>query len=110
MGLILALQFVFPDLFRGTAWLVFSRLRQAHTNTMMFAFLSGGMMGLWLYIVPRLTARRLWSEPLGNLTVLLWNLAVAGGIVGILMARTQSREYAECNRSSTCPCGTCPAP
>jgi len=95
MGLILALQFVFPELFRGTAWLVFSRLRQAHTNTVMFAFLSGGMMGLWLYIVPKLTARRLWSERLGNLTVLLWNLAVAGGIAGILMAQTQSREYAE---------------
>ncbi|MCA9934528.1 MAG: cbb3-type cytochrome c oxidase subunit I, partial [Anaerolineales bacterium] len=66
MGLILALQFVFPDLFRGVSWLVFSRLRQAHTNTVMFAWLSGGMMGLWLYIVPRLTGRKLWSEPLGN--------------------------------------------
>ena len=79
MGLILALEFVFPDLFHGVPWLVFSRLRQAHTNTVMFAFLSGGMMGLWLYIVPRLTGRRLWSERLGNLTMVLWNLAVAGG-------------------------------
>ena len=61
MGLILALQFVFPDLFRGVPWLVFSRLRQAHTNTVLFAWLSGGMIGLWLYIVPRLTGRRLWS-------------------------------------------------
>jgi cbb3-type cytochrome c oxidase subunit I len=95
MGLILALQFVFPDLFRGMPWLVFSRLRQAHTNTVMFAFLSGGMMGLWLYIVPRLTGRRLWSEPLGNLAMLLWNLAVLVGVVGLLTAHTQSREYAE---------------
>jgi len=38
MGLTLALEFVFPDLFRGVPWLVFSRLRQAHTNTVMFAF------------------------------------------------------------------------
>jgi cbb3-type cytochrome c oxidase subunit I len=95
MGLTLALQFVFPDLFRGVPWLVFSRLRQAHTNTVMFAWLSGGMMGLWLYIVPRLTGRRLWSERLGNLTVVLWNLALLVGIVGILSANTQSREYAE---------------
>jgi cbb3-type cytochrome c oxidase subunit I len=95
MGLILALQFVFPDLFRGIPWLVFSRLRQAHTNTVMFAWLSGGMMGLWLYIVPRLTGRRLWSEKLGNLCMLLWNVALAVGIVGILAAHTQSREYAE---------------
>ena len=48
MGLTLALQFVFPDLFRGVPVLVFSRLRQEHTNTVLFAFLSGGMMGLCL--------------------------------------------------------------
>jgi len=95
MGLVLALQFVFPDLFRGVPWLVFGRLRQAHTNTVMFAWLSGGMMGLWLYIVPRLTGRQLWSEQLGNATMILWNLAVGLGIVGLLNAQTQSREYAE---------------
>ena len=95
MGLVLALQFVFPDVTRGIPWLVFGRLRQAHTNTVMFAFLSGAMMGLWLYIVPRLTGRQLWSERLGNLCVLAWNLALAAGIAGLLAGATQSREYAE---------------
>jgi cbb3-type cytochrome c oxidase subunit I len=95
MGLILALEFVFPDLFRGIPWLVFSRLRQAHVNTVMFAWLSGGMMGLWLYIIPRLTGRKLWSEPLGNISMILWNIALLIGVVGILNAYTQSREYAE---------------
>ena len=95
MGLTLALQFVFPDLFRGIPWLVFSRLRQAHVNTVLFAWLSGAMMGMWLYIVPQLTGRRLWSEPLGNVTAILWNLALLAGIVGLLTAHTQSREYAE---------------
>ena len=52
-------------------------------------------MGLWLYIVPQLTGRQLWSEKLGNITVILWNLAVAWGVVNIAMANTQSREYAE---------------
>ena len=95
MGLTLALQFVFPDLFRGIPWLVFGRLRQAHVNTVLFAWLSGAMMGTWLYIVPQLTGRKLWSERLGNLTAILWNLAVLVGIVGLLLAQTQSREYAE---------------
>ena len=95
MGLVLALEFVFPDWVHGVAPLVFSRLRQAHVNTVMFAWLSGGMMGLMLYIVPRLTGRRLWSETLGNVTMVLWNGAVLFGIVGILTAHTQSREYAE---------------
>ena len=95
MGLTLALQFVFPDLFRGVSWLVFSRLRQAHTNTVMFAFLSGGMMGLWLYIIPQLTGRRIWSEMLGNICVILWNGFVLIGVIGLLNAQSQSREYAE---------------
>ena len=95
MGLVLALEFVFPDIFRGVSWLVFGRLRQAHTNTVMFAFLSGGMMGIWLYIVPRLTGRQLWSEALGNMCVVLWNFALLIGIIGLLNGYTQSREYAE---------------
>ncbi len=84
MGLILALEFVFPDLFNGVAFLVFGRLRQAHTNTVMFAWLSPGMMGIWFYIVPRLAGRKLWSEPLGNFAALLWNIALAAGIVLLL--------------------------
>lgn len=95
MGLTLALEFVFPDMFAGVPWLVFSRLRQAHTNTVMFAWLSGGMMGLWLYVVPRLTGRKLWSEVLGNITMILWNIGIFLGVLGILNAYTQSREYAE---------------
>jgi cbb3-type cytochrome c oxidase subunit I len=95
MGLVLAIEFVFPDSFRGVSWLVFSRVRQAHVNTVLFAWLSGAMMGMWLYIVPKLTGRKIWSEWLGNLCAWLWNLALAGGIVGILLAYTQSREYAE---------------
>ena len=95
MGLVLAIEFVFPDFAAGIPWLVFGRLRQAHVNTVLFAWLSGAMMGMWLYIVPRLTGRKMWSEQLGNVCALLWNLALAAGIVGILMAATQSREYAE---------------
>jgi cbb3-type cytochrome c oxidase subunit I len=87
MGLVLAIEFVFPDFASGIPWLVFSRLRQAHVNTVLFAWLSGAMMGMWLYIVPRLTGRKICA--------LLWNLALAAGIVGILLAATQSREYAE---------------
>ena len=61
----------------------------------MFAFLSGGMMGLRLYIVPQLTGRQVWSERLGNSAVVLWNAAEAVGVVGRLTAHTQSREHAE---------------
>jgi cbb3-type cytochrome oxidase subunit 1 len=47
MGLLLAIEFVFPD-FMSWPPFVFSRLRQEHTNTVMFGFLSTGMIGLAL--------------------------------------------------------------
>ncbi len=94
-GLLLTIEYLFPDFAAGIPWLVFGRLRQAHTNTVLFAWLSGAMMGCWLYIVPRLTGRKIYSELVGNVTVILWNVAVAVGIGAILIAQTQSREYAE---------------
>ena len=94
MGLLLAIEFVFPDFM---SWLpfVFSRLRQEHTNTVMFGFLSTGMIGLWYYVLPRLTGRRLWSEVWANIVLLLWTAGVLIGVVLISMAHSQSREYAE---------------
>src|SRR5574340_81767 len=94
-GLLLTIEFVFPDFVKGIAQMVFPRLRQAHVNTVLFAWLSGAMMGIWLYIVPRLTGRKIHSELLGNLSAIAWNISVAFGIVAILYGHTQSREYAE---------------
>jgi cbb3-type cytochrome c oxidase subunit I len=93
-GLILTIEFLFPDFAKGIPWLVFGRLRQAHTNTVLFAWLSGAMMGCWL-IVPRLTGRKIYSELLGHFSSLAWNVALLYGIVAILNGHTQSREYAE---------------
>jgi cbb3-type cytochrome c oxidase subunit I len=95
MGLGLTIEFVFPDFARGVAQIVFPRLREAHVNTVLFAWLSGAMMGIWLYIVPRLTGRKIYSELLGNIGAIAWNISVAIGILLIMNGFTQSREYAE---------------
>ena len=94
-GLILTIEYLFPDFARGIPWLVFGRLRQAHTNTVLFAWLSGAMMGCWLYIVPRLTGRKIYSEFLGHFSSIAWNVALLFGIAAILNGQSQSREYAE---------------
>jgi cbb3-type cytochrome c oxidase subunit I len=94
-GLLLTIQFVFPDFASGIAQIVFPRLRQAHVNTVLFAWLSGAMMGIWLYIVPRLTGRKIYSETLGIVGAVAWNVSVAIGIIAIMYGHTQSREYAE---------------
>ncbi len=94
-GLIMVIQFVFPDFLQGIPWLVFGRIRQSHTNTVMFGFLSMGQLGFWYFVVPRLTARKLWSEPLGVVAALLWFFAVGTGVILELFAFSQGREYAE---------------
>ena len=80
-GLILLVELVFPDFAKGIPWLVFGRLRQAHTNTVLFAWLSGAMMGCWLYMVPRLTGRKIYSELLGHLSSAAWNIAMRDAYV-----------------------------
>jgi cbb3-type cytochrome c oxidase subunit I len=94
LGVLLAIEFVFPD---AISWppLVFSRLRQEHVNAVMFGFLSTGMFGIWYFLTPRLTGRRIWSELLGNILFVGWNAAVLVGVIGIALAHSQSREYAE---------------
>ncbi len=94
-GLIMVFQFVFPDFLQGIPWLVFGRVRQSHTNTVMFGFLSMGQMGFWYFVVPRLTGRKLWSEPLGVTAAILWGVAVAAGVILELFGFSQGREYAE---------------
>ena len=94
-GLLLLIEFVFPDFAKGIPWLVYGRLRQAHVNTVMFAWLSGAMMGTWLYIVPRLTGRKIFSELLGHFSSFAWNVSLLFGILAIMNGNTQGREYAE---------------
>ncbi len=94
-GLIMVIQFVFPDFLAGIPWLVFGRIRQSHTNTVMFAFLSMGQMGFWYYVIPRLTGRKLYSEALGVISAILWGGAVLAGVILELFGFSQGREYAE---------------
>ncbi len=94
-GLIMVIQFVFPNFAQGIPILVLGRIRQAHTNTVMFAFLSMGQMGWWYFIVPRLTGRKIWSEPLGVLAAALWGIMVVVAVILLLSGISQGREYAE---------------
>jgi cbb3-type cytochrome c oxidase subunit I len=94
-GLIMVIQFVFPDFLAGIPWLVFGRIRQSHTNTVMFGFLSMGQIGFWYYVIPRLVGRKLWSESLGVAAAILWGIAVTIGVLLELFGFSQGREYAE---------------
>jgi cbb3-type cytochrome c oxidase subunit I len=94
-GLAAAIHLTAPDLFRNIPWLEFGRIRPAHTNVVMFGFVTSGLIGCGLYFVPVLLKTRLQGERLANLSLWLWNGAILGGVITLPMGMTQSREYAE---------------
>jgi cbb3-type cytochrome c oxidase subunit I/cbb3-type cytochrome c oxidase subunit II len=94
-GFILAIKFFFPQFMDGAAWDTFGIIRPAHTNGVLFGFVSSGLLGAMLWITPRLCARPLRFPALGQATAYLWNGAILGGIIWIMLGGTQGREYAE---------------
>ncbi len=95
-GLILALEFISPNLFAGIPWLTFSRIRPLHVNGVIFAWLSMMYWGFAFYALPRLSGTRsMWSERLGVWTAWGWNLFFTLGIFTVANGITQGREYAE---------------
>jgi len=94
-GLLAATELIAPDLTQGIGWLSFGRLRPIHVNLVLFGFVTPGLLGAAYYIVPRLLKTEIFSEKLGLLTALLWNLTVALGVVTLSLGFSQGREYAE---------------
>lgn len=95
LGLITSTEFVDPDLFGGVPWLSFGRVRAMHVNGVTLLWLSMGYVGAFFYIVPKLCGRTLYSERLGNLTMILWNIWGVALIFSLGLGMTQAREYAE---------------
>ena len=94
-GMFSAIHLVAPEAFNNIAALVFGRSRPVHVNTMVFGFTSAMLVGAALYYVPALLRTKLWSEPLGWVSFVLWQATVLSGEIGFPFGLTQGREYAE---------------
>jgi cbb3-type cytochrome c oxidase subunit I len=94
-GLFSAIQLFSPDTLRNIAVLEFGRVRPAHTNLALFAFVGMMSLGSALYIVPVMLRTRLYGERLANLSMWVYNLAMLGVAVSLPLGYTQGREYAE---------------
>jgi cytochrome c oxidase cbb3-type subunit I/II len=91
----MAIKFFLPDFIGDVSWLTFGVIRPAHVNGVLFGFVSSGLLGAMFYIVPRLCAVPLFRPRLAMLAAVLWNGAILGGIIWILLGGSQGREYAE---------------
>ena len=98
VGLILALQLVFPALNfseGGFQYLTFGRLRPLHTNAVIFAFVGNGIfMGVY-YSLQRLLKTRMWSDKLSWIHFWSWQVVILCAAYTLPMGMTTSSEYAE---------------
>jgi len=94
-GLIGGLQLVAPDMLGSIPWITFGRLRPMHTNMVMLGFVVTTLTGVAFYIVPKLARTPLYSENMGVMSLVIWNLSLLAGIIALSLGHTQSREYAE---------------
>ena len=95
VGLIIALQLVFPELNFSTSWLTFGRLRPLHTNAVIFAFVGNGIyLGVY-YSLQRLLKTRMASDLLSWINFWGWQSIIVLAAVTLPLGITTSSEYAE---------------
>lgn len=95
MGLLGATELIAPDLLENVGWLSFGRVRPIHINLVLFGFVTPGLLSSAFYYVPKLLRTDLYSEKLGKITVVAWNVMLVAAVVSLAMGKTQGREYAE---------------
>ena len=95
VGFIDATHLAAPELLGNIPWLVFGRSRAMHTNLVIFGFVGSALLGAAFYMVPTLGRVPLFSERLGRLSLLVWDLTIVAGTVTLALGYSQGREYAE---------------
>ena len=95
VGLLAALQLVFPGLGFATDFLSFGRIRPLHTNAVIFAFVGNGIFAGVYYSLQRLLKTRMWSDLLSNINFWGWQLIILSAVLTLPFGYTTGKEYAE---------------
>jgi cytochrome c oxidase cbb3-type subunit 1 len=97
VGLIIALQLAFPNLFyfQDLPFTNFGRLRPLHTSAVIFAFGGNVLIATSFYVVQRTCKARLFGGLLPWFVFWGYQLFIVIAATGYLMGVTQGREYAE---------------
>lgn len=95
VGLLAALQLVFPVLNFNTGMTTFGRVRPLHTNAVIFAFVGNGIfMGVY-YSLQRLMKARMFSDALSRIHFWGWQLIILAAVATLPLGLSTGKEYAE---------------
>ena len=95
VGLLIALQLVFPSFNLGFAETTYGRIRPLHTNAVIFAFVGNGIfMGVY-HSLQRLVKARMYSDLLSKIHFWGWQLIIVAAALTLPLGYTSANEYAE---------------
>ena len=95
VGLIAALQLIWPEMNFTTQYITFGRLRPLHTNAAIFAFVGNGIFTGVYYSLQRLLKTRMFSDLLSKVHFWGWQLIIVAAAITLPLGITSSHEYAE---------------
>jgi len=95
VGLLAALQLVFPALTFDFAYTTFGRIRPVHTNAVIFAFVGNGIFTGVYYSLQRLCKARMFNDTLSYLHFWGWQLIIVLAALTFIFGITTGKEYAE---------------
>ncbi len=95
VGLIAALELIFPALSMNLQYITFGRLRPLHTNAAIFAFVGNGIFAAIYYSTPRLLKTPMFNKTLSFLNFWGWQLIIVLAALTLLAGYTTGKEYAE---------------
>ncbi len=98
LGVLVSLKMHEPDLLTGEAWLTFGRVRAAHLNAMVYGWASLAMLGVSVWLIPRLVHTELRWPRVAAAGGLVWNAGVAIGCGLLLAGRSDGLEWLEMDR------------
>ena len=94
-GLVAALKFQFPDWLTGQAALTFGRLRTVHLNAVAYGWAGMSLIGLAVWMIPRLVRAPLYRPGLAIAAAWGWNLWLVLGLGAVLAGWNDGLEWLE---------------
>lgn len=95
VGVLIAMQLIWPELNFETPWFTYGRIRPLHTNLVIFAFGGSALFATSYYVAQRTCQTRLFAGPLATYTFWGWQLAMVGALLTLPQGFNSSKEYAE---------------
>jgi cytochrome c oxidase cbb3-type subunit 1 len=94
-GLLASIKLHEPDFLTNTAWLTFGRLRTIHLNGVAYGWAPMGLLGLAIWLLPRLLHTPLRGGRLVILGAALWNGGLIAGLGGLAVGINAGMEWLE---------------